>query len=159
MCTCNATESTAMAAQQQSPRLQQVKIFSNATVRDIETKGRSCLPWEGLQQAEIFSEICCLHCQPLNEVWEGVNPGSTPSSHSGVLHMPELPWVGPAFLPGVQSLIQAVTWYFHYSKTSLLMKCLLHVHLSEQMLSKKKNLTILISCMLLLGNKRQRTAT
>jgi len=35
-----------------------------------------------------------LHCQPLNEVWEGVDPGSTPSEHSGTLRAPELPYVG-----------------------------------------------------------------
>ena len=38
-----------------------------------------------------------LHCQPLNEVWAGVDPGSSPSGHSDTLHTPELPWVGPAF--------------------------------------------------------------
>ena len=48
-------------------------------------------------------------CQPLNEAWEGVGPGSTPSSHSGALHTPELPWVGPAFPPGAKPLVQAVT--------------------------------------------------
>ena len=61
------------------------------------------------------SRHLCLHCQPLNEVWEGVDPGSTPSSHSGAWLTPELPWVGPAFPPGVQSLFQAVTWRFHCS--------------------------------------------
>jgi len=49
------------------------------------------------------------HCHPLNEVWEGVDPGSSPSGHSAAFHTPELPWVGPAFLPGAQSLLQAVT--------------------------------------------------
>jgi len=57
----------------------------------------------------------CFHCQPLNEVWEGVNPGFTPSSHSAALHVPELPWVGPAFPPGAQSLVQAVTLHFCYT--------------------------------------------
>ena len=38
-----------------------------------------------------------LHCQPLNEIWEEVDPGSIPSNHSGTLHAAELPWVGPAF--------------------------------------------------------------
>ena len=51
----------------------------------------------------------CLPCQPLNEVWEGVDPGSTPSARSGILHAAELPWVSPAFSPGVQSLFQAIT--------------------------------------------------
>jgi len=31
------------------------------------------------------------YCQLLREVWEGVNPGSTSSGHSGTLHAPELP--------------------------------------------------------------------
>jgi len=50
-----------------------------------------------------------LHYQPLNEVWEWVDSGSIPSGHSGALHAPEPPWVGPAFPPGVQPLVQAVT--------------------------------------------------
>jgi len=58
-----------------------------------------------------------LHCQPLNEVWEGVYPHSTPSSHSDALHAPELSWVGPAFPPGAQSLVQVMTWHFHYKET------------------------------------------
>ena len=45
-----------------------------------------------------------LHCQPLNEIWEG----STASVHSGALHVPELPCVCPAFPPGTQSLDQAL---------------------------------------------------
>jgi len=53
--------------------------------------------------------------QPLNEVREGVDPGSTPSGYSGRLHAPELSWVGPAFPPGAQSLLQATTWHFCYS--------------------------------------------
>ena len=31
------------------------------------------------------------HCQPLNEVWEGVDPDFTPFWHSSVLDAPELP--------------------------------------------------------------------
>jgi len=45
-----------------------------------------------------------------------VDPGSTPSGHSGVLHAAKLPQVGPAFPPGAQSLLQAVTQHFHYSQ-------------------------------------------
>ena len=30
------------------------------------------------------------HCQPLNEVWEEVDPGSNPSGHSGSLHCTHL---------------------------------------------------------------------
>jgi len=43
-----------------------------------------------------------------------LDPGSTPSSHSGALHTPELPWVGPAFPPGAPSLLQAITQHFCY---------------------------------------------
>ena len=53
-----------------------------------------------------------LHCQPLNEVWEGVDPGFSPSGPSGPLHAAELPWVGPAFPPGAPSLLQATTQHF-----------------------------------------------
>jgi len=37
------------------------------------------------------------HCQSLSEVWEGVDPDSSPSGHSAALHAPELPQVDPAF--------------------------------------------------------------
>ena len=49
-----------------------------------------------------------LHCQPLNEIWEGVDLGSIPSRHSRTLHAHELPWVSSAFPPGAQSLFQAM---------------------------------------------------
>jgi len=57
----------------------------------------------------------CLHCQSLNEIWEGEDPGSTLSSHSGALHAPELLWIGLAFLPGDQSLFQTMTYHFYYT--------------------------------------------
>jgi len=47
--------------------------------------------------------------KPLNDVWKGVDPGSIPSSRSTALIAPELPWIGPAFLPGAQSLVQAIS--------------------------------------------------
>ena len=81
---------------------------------DIETKEGIRLPSEGLRQG-YPAKYPHLHCQPLNEVWEGADPGSIPSGHSGTLHTPELPWVGPAFPPGAQSLLQAVTQHFCYS--------------------------------------------
>ena len=56
-----------------------------------------------------------LYCLPLNEVWKGADPDSTPSGHSAALHTPELPWVGPAFSPGAQSLVQAMTQHFCYN--------------------------------------------
>ena len=38
-----------------------------------------------------------------------VDPGSTPSGHSGASYASELPQAGPAFPPGAQSLVQAMT--------------------------------------------------
>ena len=46
-----------------------------------------------------------------------MEPGSTPSGHSGELHAFELPWIGPAFLPGAQSLVQAMAEHFQYTPT------------------------------------------
>lgn len=51
----------------------------------------------------------CLHCQALNELWEGLDPGFNPSGHSEALNAPELTWIGPASPTGTQSLFQAVT--------------------------------------------------
>jgi len=56
-----------------------------------------------------------------------VDPGSTPSGHSAALHGAELPWVGPAFPPSAQSLLQAVTQQFCYNM--LLNPVLTNVHL------------------------------
>jgi len=49
-------ENTAMTAEQQGPRLQQVRICSNATAAGKEIK-KSYLPSESLRYAEISSEI------------------------------------------------------------------------------------------------------
>jgi len=81
-----------------------------------EMKEKSCLPLEDLRYIGISDKRCPqLHCQPLNEVWEGVDPGSTPSSHSGTLHTPELPWVCPAFPPDDESLPQTMNLHFYYT--------------------------------------------
>jgi len=60
-----------------------------------DTKNLLTFPVSGMQGSP--AKYLHLHHQPLNEVWEGVDPGSSPSSHSGALHAAELPWVGPAF--------------------------------------------------------------
>ena len=93
-----------------------MRTSPNTAAIDTEIiKKKHCLPSGSLRQAGTSGKKCLhLHCQPLNEVWEGVDPGSTPSSHSGAWLTPELPWVGPAFPPGVQSLLQAMTQHFHY---------------------------------------------
>ena len=49
-----------------------------------------------------------------------MDPGSTPSGHSGTLHAAELPAAGPAFPPGAQSLLQAGTQRFCYKNTLFL---------------------------------------
>ena len=77
---CNAMESTAMTAEQQGPRLQQVKICSNATAISTEIKGgKKASPLQkasGIQGSPVRHP--CFRCHPLNEVWERVDPGSTP---------------------------------------------------------------------------------
>jgi len=95
---CNAIESTTVIAEQQGPRLQEVSLLKCNSCRH-KTKGKKLLTFRRLQ----------VHKNSLNEVWEGVDPGSPPSSHSGALHTPEFPWVGPAFPSGAQSLLQALT--------------------------------------------------
>jgi len=74
-----------------------------------ETKERICLPSRASDTQKTAARPPHLHRLPLNEIWERVDPGSTPSGHSAALHTPGLPWVGPAFPPGAQSLLQAMT--------------------------------------------------
>ena len=76
-------------------------------------KGRKCAYlWKASSIQGSAERYPHLHYQPLNEVWEGVGPGSSPSGHSHTLHAPVLPWAGPTFPPGAQSLLQAVTLAF-----------------------------------------------
>jgi len=83
-----------------------MRTSPNAAAVNTETKEENLL---ALGRQGSPAGYPYLHCQSLNEVWEGVDPGSTPSSHSGALLAIECLWVGPAFLPGAQSLLQAVT--------------------------------------------------
>jgi len=84
-----------MAAEQQGPKLQQVRTSSNPTAAGTETKEIICLPSEGLLPSEGRQGSPArnphLHCQPLYEIWEGVHPGFTPSCHSGALHALSFP--------------------------------------------------------------------
>ena len=70
---------------------------------------KAAYPWKASGMQRSTTRYTCFQCQPLNEVWEGVDTGSIPSHHSGTLHAPELPWVGPVLPAGAQSLVQAVT--------------------------------------------------
>ena len=85
-----------------------MRINPNAAAMDAETKEEKLLTFGKSQVGrDLHQDTLYLHCQPLNEVWEGVNPGSTLLVTQ--LHAPELPWAGPAFPPGAPSLLQAVT--------------------------------------------------
>jgi len=50
-------ENTAVTAEQQGPRLQQMKTYLNTTAVGTETKEKSCLPSGSLKHAEISSKI------------------------------------------------------------------------------------------------------
>jgi len=86
-----------------------MRTSPNAAAIDTKKKKKNSLSLKASHMQG--SPVLCphLHCKPLNEVWEEVYPGSTPSSCSGALHAAELPWVGPAFPPGAPSLVQPVT--------------------------------------------------
>ncbi|XP_040509768.1 uncharacterized protein LOC107055377 isoform X2 [Gallus gallus] len=55
---CNMMESTTMAAEQQDPRLQQVRIHSNVTAVGTEIRKRSRLPSESLRQHYGVTLVC-----------------------------------------------------------------------------------------------------
>jgi len=102
-------EIAAMTAEQQVPSLHPVRVFSNATAIGTEIKERSCLPLEGLRYTGISSKKLTPPLPPLNC---GLGRGGSwlqPFWSLSALHTPELPWVGPAFPPGAQSLVQPVT--------------------------------------------------
>ena len=110
-----------MAAEQQGHRLQKGRICSNATAAGTEiklnkqNKSAYLQKTSGMQGSPVTYPY--LHCQPLNEVWEGgwilALPLPITQMHCIALHAPELPWAAPAFPPGAQSLLQAMTRYFH----------------------------------------------
>ena len=129
--------STTVIVVQQSLWLQQIRTSPNTV--DKETNGKSCLPTEGLKYTGISSKRCShLHCQPLNEGWEGVDPGSTPSitqvhcmhlsfpglalpSHQ-VLHYYFRPWlsISATALQAITSPLHSLALPFLYSKDTLL---------------------------------------
>lgn len=96
-----------------------------------EKKKKTAYLMKASSNQESPAKYLCLHCQPLNEAWEGVHPGSTPSGHATALHPPELLWVGPAFPPGAQSLLQAVTEHCHRTPAKLLLGPSLHFRHSK----------------------------
>jgi len=84
-------ESPAITAEQQGPRLQQVRISSNAKTIGTEIKEKKLLTFrrpQGHRGAPAISP--CLEGQPLNEGWEGVDPGSSPSGQSGAVNCMQL---------------------------------------------------------------------
>ena len=115
---CNAMRSTAVTAERQRPRLQQAGTCTNTTTMSTETKeGRKeaayLLKAAGTQRAP--GSAPHLHCQAFNEGWEGVGPGSSPPTHSAVLHCTHLSSLGwPGLPPRAPSLLQAGTQHCHY---------------------------------------------
>ena len=72
------------------------------------------LPLEGLRYTGISSKIPSAPLPTLK--WGLGRDGSWlhPFHHSGTLHTPELPWIGPAFPSGAPSLLWVKTEHFHY---------------------------------------------
>ena len=71
----------AIIAGQQSPRPQQVRISPRAAAADTKEK-KSAYPWKASGRQGSPAKCPHLHCQALNEGWEEVDPGSSPSGHS-----------------------------------------------------------------------------
>jgi len=99
-----------------------MRVHVSAATVDTETKDRSTYPWKasGTQGSPVRYPY--LHYQPLNEVWEGVDPDSSPSSHSGALHCIAMHYIActwaplgwPCLAPGASSQLQALTQHFCY---------------------------------------------
>ena len=68
-------------------------------------------------------------------MWGRPDPDSTPSSHSGTLYAPELPWVSTVFPQGAQSLVEAVIQHFWYGR---IIKTLNHSLISEESWTPKQ---------------------
>lgn len=102
-------ENTAIISEQ-GHRLQHIKTYSNTTAVSTGKKRKENAYLQKASGTQGSPTECpYLHCQPINEVLEGVHPSSTPSGHSGVLHSPELPCIGLDFPSGASSLVQAMT--------------------------------------------------
>jgi len=84
-------ERVVKAAEQQKPRLQQMKTCSSATAVGIKLKKEPTYLQKVSGTQRSPARYLYLPCQPLNEIWEEVDPGSSPSGHSGALHAPGLP--------------------------------------------------------------------
>ena len=74
-------KSTAIKVKWQNLWLQQIRTSPNATATNKETKKKKS-GGRNLQQ-----ERLPLHCQPLHEVWERVDPGSSPSNQLHCVHL------------------------------------------------------------------------
>jgi len=71
-------ESRAMTAEQQGPRLQQVRIHPNEQLRAYRSRKEAAyLQKSSGMQRSPERPHAHFHCQPLNELWEGVEPGCT----------------------------------------------------------------------------------
>jgi len=105
---CNMMESTT-TAEQQNIDCSKWGLYLNTTVVDTEIKKSSCLPLEDLRRTGISTKIVL---SPLPTLKWGLGRAGSwlhPFGQSGTLPAPELPYVGPAFPPGVLSLFQSMT--------------------------------------------------
>ena len=95
-----------------------------ATANENKTKCNSCknegkelltfrIPQVG---RDLWQEIPSL---PLPTPKQGLGRGGSWFHPFWSLHAPELPWVGPAFPPGAQSVFQAMIQHFHYKQGHL----------------------------------------
>jgi len=76
-------------------------------------KNPTCCPLEGLQKAGISSKI---PLPPLPTPKCGLGRGGFwLHPLQSLCNAPEIPWVGPAFPPGAQSLVQATEYTVHYT--------------------------------------------
>lgn len=101
-----------VAAEQQDRR-PQLRIHSNATVMRKESaylQKSSCIQESPKKQLYLY-------CQPLNEILEGMDPGSTLSGHCIHLGSPGLP------LPSYQVLNHCLCPWLSISTTSVVRCC------------------------------------
>ena len=56
------------------------------TNTEMKEKKKTAYLMKASSNQESPAKYLCLHCQPLNDIWEGVDTDCTPSNHSGALH-------------------------------------------------------------------------
>ena len=133
----------------------------NVAAMDTEITKRNCLPLEGFRRQGSPATCLCFHCPPLNEVWEGMDPGCTSSGHSGVLYAPELlelalpsyqvlnhcfrPWLSNSTTPTLQDELNNYP-FFDYEVSSLRLPILHTTWLTPVQVCIKFNTITVLFC-------------